>query len=149
MSELKFKIWDPEDKYMDSPNTMEDIANGNIYEKYYNHYSDFHTYTTRTGLREDLIFLRYTGFKDMLDEEIYEGDLLEDGCKIINKVQFNDTEGQWWVTPNDLDGWMNGYDAVPLSQFLSDNPDAEVIGNKHTTQMFTYCHDSKLWKKSV
>jgi hypothetical protein len=123
---IKFKIWEPQDKEMYGPYTM--------YEIIRNYDSAI-----------DLIFLRYTGFKDMLNEEIYEGDLLEDGYNIINTVQFNDAEGQWWITPDDLRGWS----AVPLSQFLSDNPGAEVVGNKHTTQMFTYCHDSKLWKKSV
>jgi hypothetical protein len=146
---IKFKIWDSQNKVMLTQCAIDYLVDAGIKRKYPIAVNDPCEYSDGWHIREGLTFLRYTGFKDMLDEEIYEGDLLEDGDKVISAVLFSNDEGQWWVTPGDLEILLNGEDAVPLSQFLSDNPDAEVIGNKHTTQMFTYCHDSKLWKKSV
>jgi hypothetical protein len=145
MSEIKFKVWDSRNREMLDSYTIDELVKTAIERKLPVGVHVSLLAKEELDIKEGLIFLRYTGFKDMLDNEIYEGDLLEDNWRLTSDVKFNDYEGRWCVIMSD-----NGEDRceMPLSDFLFTNS-AEVIGNKHTTQMFTYCHDSKLWKKSV
>lgn len=59
-----------------------------------------------------LVFFCYIGFKDMLDNEIYEGDFFEDNWCLISEVKFNDYEGRWYVIMSD-----NGEDRCEMLLF--------------------------------
>lgn len=89
MRDLRFRIWKPEAKRMDS-----------VYLEDY--YGGAGLYDQKIGCNEaNRVWLKYTGLKDRNGKEIYEGDIIEfdrgewGGDDNIHVVSWDSQEGAW------------------------------------------------------
>ena len=68
MREIKFKVWDKENKEMlDLEDLHYEFGKMSIRTTMYNSYFD----------TEDMVLMQYTGLKDITGKEIYEGDIVK------------------------------------------------------------------------
>lgn len=101
--DFKFMVWDPMHNSMDGPFNLHDIASGNYPEAYDNNLLQ---------MRDDLIFLQYTGRKDQTGQEIYEGDIVQKNfIKYEDKLtSFTSKVIKWgvedWGCYNDIIGYF-------------------------------------------
>lgn len=114
MREIKFRIWDAENKEMLKVQELDfepTFYGGRIAIRpdQYNDYFD-------TG---DMILMQYAGLKDKNGKEIYEGDILKDKWNTVYVVKYKNTG--FYIYRNN---GRNGY-----SKISSWNGDKEVIGN--------------------
>lgn len=73
-SRFKFKVWDNKKKLLSRPGTV-NFVKGEL-------------------VLPDSVILQFTGFTDMMEQEIYEDDILLIGSKKY-KVFWNETEMTW------------------------------------------------------
>lgn len=121
MREIKFRIWDVENKEMLKVQELDfepTFYGGRIAIRpdQYNDYFD----------TEDMILMQYTGLKDITGKEIYEGDIvklkfMKNSLDIIVKVEYSEEYAQYVVagTKSIL------HECEPLTDYQ----EIEVIGN--------------------
>jgi len=139
MSEIKFKVFNKDKKYL-NPQTFNvyDIAD----ECYLSHISggdEPKSGEDILGFRvtDNLSFLRYTGFKARNDQEVYDGDILLDltyrDTPMYYVVSWSQAKGTWMLHRKDKES--DGRVLAPMYQsFLAGGvtSELEVVGNIHT-----------------
>lgn len=83
MREIKFRAWDKNNKKMISIARF-DFADWSVYTHLFGEPTD--------GINCEI--MQYTGLQDKNGKEIYEGDILDCGDRIV-KVKWNNPCGQW------------------------------------------------------
>jgi uncharacterized phage protein (TIGR01671 family) len=94
MRQLKFRVWDKEDKKYIPPSHIAINGNGILLITYSGMYLNFEN-EHYTHLSQKYVVQQFTGLKDSNDEDIYEGDTLiwysQNGKDYEAKVVFSPT----------------------------------------------------------
>lgn len=98
--EIKFRMWDVENKKFIPQSHFAILGNGKLIiteSGYYNHF-------TNTNV-DDCIIQQYTGLKDRNDNPVYEGDILEwkDG-NFTSEVYWSDADAAFVIRTNNIGG---------------------------------------------
>jgi hypothetical protein len=109
MKEIKFRAWDKSDKMM----------------KYSKSYDGLGTFFNLIELREEANvqyeLMQYTGLKDKNGKEIYENDLIDDGCgKVFLVESITPLQQSMYFSYENYDDFMSNSDI-----------DYEIAGNIH------------------
>ncbi len=104
MREIKFRVWDKEDKNMSIPFDIFDFSQDESGFKWFGN--------TNVDDKENIVILQFTGLKDKNGKEIFEGDIVKRGSTEIKVVE--------WIGGNNKD--FNGVDICGVFGL-------EVIGN--------------------
>lgn len=125
--EIKIKIWDKYTKVMSEEFELSELV------------FDFNViWTSRFKGQEeisgcDIVFRQFTGIKDKNGIDIYEGDIIKSGSRIM-QIVFKQEACQFWMIWKDTNG-IKRYD--PLTATYGDdtgyfsNDSLEIIGNIH------------------
>lgn len=108
MREIKFRVWDAENKIFLNPIDCTQLVIRPLSGK-----------VTDGATTPNVELLQYTGLKDRNGVEIYEWDILEDDGEYW-EVQF--FEGAFWVVA--LQG-------TAVAELLSENDYMDIIGNRY------------------
>ena len=119
MREIKFRIWDIEEKKF-IINKKDKISYGDT-KKCTSERIDFDNNSVEINTKDRYSFLQYTGLKDMREKEIYEGDILfESFGEEYFKVVFED--GSFRL--------KTGECSLPLKEYAHI---CEIVGNIYET----------------
>lgn len=119
MREIKFRAW------VKTKDIMREVLGSHYNKKYY--WLRHGENNNIIELREDIILMQYTGFKDKKGKEIYDGDILyKDGYYLL-KVEYD--KGTFWVRDLDIIRYNNLVCNYPISEINPGFYGYEVIGN--------------------
>lgn len=118
---IKFRAWDSNSKYF---KPIEDDG-----DYYFRDDGDGLCLYDKWGECKNVILLQFIGLKDKNGEEIYEGDIIQDGDK-IRQVKFNSQNASFYMSTQHV-----YKEFIDCGQSQADGPvhcdTIEVIGNIH------------------